>query len=185
MAKFTIIGIDQGLASCGYGVIRFKKTKKSIKIDKVLDYGVIKTTSKQETKDRLVYIHNKLTELVDTYKPIGISCERLFYSAPSKGQRKKSASIITTNMVTGLVILTAGENNLEFADFVPSSVKKEITGNGKATKEDMISTIPKILGIEEGVVKIEHQADALSIAYTFGMRINKNKEENEEEEVNG
>ena len=43
MAKFTIIGIDQGLASCGYGVIRFKKTKKSIKIDKVLDYGVIKT----------------------------------------------------------------------------------------------------------------------------------------------
>mgnify|MGYP003305731960 CR=1 FL=1 len=54
--------------------------------------------------------------LVDKYNPKIISCERLFYTAPSKGQRKKSASIITTNMVTGLVVLTAGENNLEFAD---------------------------------------------------------------------
>lgn len=169
--KFVIVGIDQGLASCGYGVIRFKKDKKNISVDKVLDYGVIKTTAKDLTQDRLVYIHNKLSKLVDDYSPIGIACERLFYSSPGEGKRKKSASIITTNMVTGLVILVAGENSLKFSDYVPSSVKKEVTGNGKASKDDMMAAIPKLLGLDDGVVKIEHQADALSIAYTFGMRI--------------
>ena len=179
MNRFTILGIDQGLASCGYGIIQFKETKKGIVFEKVLDYGVIKTTTKNTTPERLVYIHEKLTNLVDTYKPKAIACERLFYSSPGKGKRKKSASIITTNMVTGLLVLVAGQKNLIFKDFVPSSVKKEITGNGRATKEEIIETIPTLLKIDEGVVKIEHQADALSIAYTTGMRLNKEEDSDE------
>ena len=98
MNRFTILGIDQGLASCGYGIIQFKETKKGIVFEKVLDYGVIKTTTKNTTPERLVYIHEKLTNLVDTYKPKAIACERLFYSSPGKGKRKKSASIITSGL---------------------------------------------------------------------------------------
>ena len=172
MKYFNILGIDQGLASCGYGVISFKRLKSGeVKFHKVLDYGVITTTSKERTPDRLVYIHNRIIELVDKYQPETIACERLFVSPKQKADnRNKSASIVTTNMVTGIVVYIAGEKNLKFRDFVPSSVKKIITGNGKAQKEDIINAIPKLMNLDEGVVKIEHQADALSIAYTAALK---------------
>lgn len=176
MSKFIVLGIDQGLASCGYGIIQFKKTKKTIKVDKVLTYGLIKTTNKNTTPERLVLIYNKLEELVNTYNPTIVSCERLFYTSPLKGNRNKSASIITTNMVTGIIHYLAGTKNLTLKDFVPSSIKRTITGNGLAKKEEIIKTIPTLVNINPDEIKIEHIADALSIAYTAAMKIDEPEE---------
>lgn len=180
MKKFVVIGIDQGLASCGYGVLRFKVDKSGVvSFDRVLDFGVIKTTAKKSTPERLVYIRDRIQTLIKDNKAIGIACEKLFFTPPKPGNRNKSSSIITTNMVSGIIQLLAGENNLIFQEFVPSTVKKTITGNGKATKDDMISTIPKILNIGEGKIKIEHEADALSIGYTLGMKVKLKEDSNE------
>lgn len=169
MSKIIVLGIDQGLASCGYGLLEFNIVKNKAKLTKVLTYGVIKTTTRNNYGERLDIIYNKLEDLINKYNPSIIACERLFYSTPKKGNRNKSASIITTNMVTGIIHLLAGRKSINLKDFVPSSVKKAITGNGTAKKEDMIETIPKLLKIDEALIKIEHIADALAIAYTAIM----------------
>lgn len=182
MTKFVVLGIDQGLASCGYGLIQFKKNKKGIiAFDKVLTYGLIKTTTKNSNPERLVIIHDTLENLIDIYKPSIISCERLFYTNPLEGHRNKSASIITTNMVTGIIHYLAGHKKLILKDFVPSSVKKTITGNGLAKKEDIISIVPTLMGLKPDEIKIEHIADALAIGYTAGMKIDEEDEEPKKE----
>lgn len=175
MEKFIVLGIDQGLASCGIGVLQFKETKAGkISIDKVLLYKTLKTTNKKDLSERLLYLNNEIQKVIDEYKPNFIGCEHLFYTNNKKGQRRKSSSILPTNMVTGIIYLLTGINNLKISTFVPSNIKKTITDNGKASKEEMIESISLLLNIEKEILD-EHMADALCISYTMG--INKNKEE--------
>lgn len=69
-------------------------------------------------------------------------------------------------MITGIVYLLAGEFDVMLKDFVPSQVKKTITGDGRATKEEVRDGIVEILNIDKEEIKNEHKADGLSIAYT-------------------
>ena len=174
MSKYIVLGIDQGLASCGYGILQFERQGYTLKFDKVLKYGVIKTKSDREMGDRLEYLKISIEGLIEKYNPSLISCERLFVSSPQEkatGRRNKSASIVTTNMATAIIYLISSEKNIKLLDFVPSSIKKEITGSGRATKEEMMKAVPKLMNLEDNVIKIEHQADALAIGYTAAMRI--------------
>lgn len=175
MNCFKVLGVDQGLASCGIGIIEFKElTNGTIKKNKICLYKTIKTYPKKTVPDRLLDIFNELKSLVELYKPEYIGCEQLFYTPNRKGQRNKSSSILNTNMVTGLIFLIAGIYQLKIKTLVPGTVKLQITNNGKADKILMMNTICEILNLDIKELT-EHSADALCIAYVIG--INKNTED--------
>lgn len=154
-----ILGIDQGIANLGYAIIDEN--------EKLITYGCITTTSNESIEKRFEKIYIELSNIINEYEPDNISCEKLFFSTPGKGKRKKSASIVYTNMITGLIILLAGQFNMNLKMFVPGSVKKKITNNGKATKDEVIGVIEKKYDIKTSKTKKEHIFDALAIALTF------------------
>ena len=173
--EIVVMGVDQGIANCGYGIIKMKFKGNDFKF-KVIDYGLIITDSDKSMGNRALEITNKIDELIKTNKPVIIGCEKLFFSQVRKSGRNKSASILYTNMATGLLQYLSGKNAVPLVDFVPGTVKKNVTGYGRATKEEMIKSIEDKVDDDTIEISNEHIADAIAIAITAGVEYNKNKE---------
>ena len=63
-----ILGIDPGLATIGYGVIRAEGVRQS-----VIDYGVITTPPKQPLPTRLKMIYESVLQLYDRFNPDAVA----------------------------------------------------------------------------------------------------------------
>ena len=161
------LGIDQGYANLGYAIVRY-----NIHTNKysVLHYGTIQTNSKDEIQNRLYYIYNELSKIIQKYPIDFISCERLFVGADrnSCGEKKrnKSASIVKTNMATGIIYLLSGQYHLKIKEFSPMTIKKQLTGNGKANKEDIIQVVEELMTKQNLKVHTNHESDAIAIGIT-------------------
>lgn len=157
-------GIDQGIANCGYAVVELTPENEVI----VLSHGTITTKSDKPLPSRILQIYEMINDLANEYNGDILSCERLFFSPKQKTGRNKSASIMYTNMATGVIFLLAEQQGLFFKDFVPGTVKKYLTGSGRATKEEIEESIKKYLG-DNVVIKTEHESDAIAIGITAVM----------------
>ena len=72
--NLTVLGIDPGVATTGYGLI--KTEPRSIKH---ITNGVISTPAKTALAKRLVTINSKVNQLIKNYKPDIIAIESFFF----------------------------------------------------------------------------------------------------------
>lgn len=164
-----VLGIDQGLANLGYSII---SNVPSLNFEhplsekyQVIESGVLTTAADKETSERLKDIFIFLKKKLENYPCIAIGCEKLFHNDTQRGGRNKSAAIVKTNMVTGLIYLLGGLFEIPVFEFVPGTVKKVIAGKGNATKDEMIAEIEKWLNIKF-LKKEEHRVDSIGIGVT-------------------
>lgn len=161
------LGIDQGYANLGYAIVKY-----NIHTNKysVLLSGTVKTNSKDEIQDRLFVIYKKIQSLLDSYEVDLMGCERLFVNsdreASGNKRRNKSVSIVRTNMSTGVIYLLSSQYNVKMNDFPPTTVKKQLTGNGRADKEDIIQVVEDLMTKQGLKVKTNHESDAIAIGIT-------------------
>ena len=80
-----ILGVDPGIAITGYGLLEQNGNR-----IKPLKYGVIRTSSDLMAEERLMTIHQKITDLVKEYKPEVMVVEELFFN---KWQQNKELSL--------------------------------------------------------------------------------------------
>lgn len=160
-----ILSVDQGIAHFGYAVLEY--TENGINL---MDYGCFISTIKKSKKTkpisqqrRMFELMSKFEDLIVKYEPKHIVHERLFFSPPAKNSRKKSASILNTNMITGSIWYIAGKHDLEVWQYSPQTVKKSLTGNGRADKDDIIKQIESMFDIDCLKTHKEHVCDAISI----------------------
>lgn len=146
-----VLGIDPGIAIMGYGVIEFNGNKV-----KVLENGVITTSSKTETPKRLEILYNNLDNIIKEYKPDEFAIEELFFN-----QNVKTA--ITVGHARGIQVLCAQQNNIDIYEYTPLQIKQAITGYGRASKKQMQMTITSLLNLRS-IPKPDDAADALSVA---------------------
>lgn len=159
-----ILGIDQGIASMGYCILSVSGKEKEI-----IEYGQISTYPDEDDDkmcERIVCIVNLLEGIIEEFAPDRICCEKLFFNSPQQNGRNKSASIVNTNIASGLIMYCAGKNEVTFIDYPPPTVKKKITGTGKAKKEEVreyvLKMYPELIGEEKNMT--EHMVDAVAIA---------------------
>lgn len=150
-SKLTILGIDPGLADTGYGIIEKNKNQLTS-----VDFGCIKTKAGVPDKQRLVEIHKSINQLVKKYKPDIIGVEKLFFA-------KNVKTALSVSQARGVIILAAGENNLELLEYTPLQVKQALTGYGRATKNQIKEMVKIILNLGQ-VPKSDDAADALAVA---------------------
>lgn len=161
------LGVDQGYANLGYALVKY-----NIHTNKysVCSYGTITTSSKDEIQDRLLDIFNKLKDIITNNNIDVMSCERLFVNgdrqASGNKRRNKSVSIVRTNMSTGIIYLLSSMYQIEIKDFPPTTVKKQLTGNGRADKEEIIQVVEDLMTKQGLKVKTNHESDAIAIAIT-------------------
>ena len=151
-----IIGIDPGLSCTGFGIIEVLENNKNI-----IDYGVVKTDSKDPLCERLKVLYEDLEYIIKKYKPTVMSIEQIFY-----GKNVKSALLL--GHARGVPMLLSAIYNLPLYEFSPRRIKQSLTGNGNSTKEQVQFMVKKILSMDELPQPID-ASDALAIAVCYNQ----------------
>jgi crossover junction endodeoxyribonuclease RuvC len=149
--RYTILGIDPGIADTGWGIIESDKNNL-----KYISCGSIKTDPNEDLASRLEVLHIKLEKIISKFKPDIIAVEQLFFCA-----NVKTALIV--GHARGVVLLTAKENNLKIKEFTPLQVKQAVSAYGAASKMQVQRMVKTILNLKE-VPKPDDAADALAVA---------------------
>ncbi len=147
-----VLGIDPGLRTSGYGVIMLDRGQY-----KVIDAGTISVRADQAMENRLLAIYDDFNSLLDQHAVDIIAIEELYahYNHPRTSVMMAHAR--------GLFLLTAAQRDIKIQGFTATRVKKSLTGNGRATKEQMQLSVTQQLGLKE-VPQPADVADALAIA---------------------
>ena len=147
-----ILGIDQGLANTGLVILDNSKGTR------VIYKEIFKTSSKDKTEKRIEKIYNHIDKIIKSYHIDIVATEKLY--GYSKFTVKK---MLIVNMITGIINLLVSQNDIGIIEIPPKTIKKYITGNGNANKEEVQEEIEKQLGV---VFTADHDSDAASIALT-------------------
>ncbi len=159
-----ILGIDPGTATTGFGVINDKAGK----LD-VLDWGLIETDKARPTEKRLQDIYRDTLVLLKKHKPDIFVFEKIFFANNAK-------TAIAIGQAQGVMLLAACKQKTAVVSYAPGTIKKVISGSGKAKKKEMQKSVRKILGpkIKSKAHKKTHfdnAADALAIALTHAFTL--------------
>jgi crossover junction endodeoxyribonuclease RuvC len=146
-----VIGIDPGLATVGFGVIRMENGNIT-----PISYGCIRTTTNKQTAERLLEIFGETRSLFEKYVPEVIAVEKLFFS-------RNVTNALSVSEARGVIFLAAQQMNIPIIEYTPNQVKQAITGSGRADKKQMQEMIKRLLGLDE-IPKPDDAADGLSIA---------------------
>src|SRR3989344_1512946 len=152
----VILGIDPGIARCGWGAIESQKSK--VKSQK---YGCIETEAGVKTEKRLKNIYDLITKIIKDYKPDVLAIEELFFNTNAK-------TAFAVGQARGVVLLAAAENNVSIAIYTPLQVKIAVTGYGRAEKNQVGQMVKVLLKLKE-IPKPDDVADALAVALTHAF----------------
>jgi len=151
-----ILGLDPGTARVGWGVITTQGTA-----TESVAYGLIETDKDMEPADRLKDIYDALNTLITQYKPDVVSIEDLFFATNAK-------TAIAVGQARGVLLLVCALHHIKTASYAPLAIKRCITGDGKADKQQVQYMITKQLHLNE-IPKPDDVADALAIALTHAF----------------
>ncbi|OGE84474.1 MAG: crossover junction endodeoxyribonuclease RuvC [Candidatus Doudnabacteria bacterium RIFCSPHIGHO2_01_FULL_49_9] len=147
----TILGIDPGTATTGYGIIASKQGK-----FRAIEYGCLKTSKSLSLPERLEEIYKDLSSLIRKYKPDQIAVESVYFYNNVK-------TAIAVAEARGVVLLCARQNKIPIREFTPLEVKSNLTNYGKAEKKQVQYMVKTLLNLPS-VPKPDDAADALALA---------------------
>ncbi len=145
------LGIDPGTATTGYGILDIDGDTV-----KVIDYGCIKTSSKESPSDRLIKICRDVKKIISKHKPKWVAVEKLFF-----GNNVKTA--MSVGQARGVILLAAAQSGVDIAEYTPLEVKMALTGYGRADKRQVQEMVKRLLKLAV-IPKPDDAADALAIA---------------------
>ncbi|MCA9392138.1 crossover junction endodeoxyribonuclease RuvC [candidate division WWE3 bacterium] len=164
-APEVILGIDPGLADCGWGVIK-KISPNNSRLQRrdafeVVDFGSIKTSSKDPLTIRLSELYEKMQGVIQKHKPDAVGIEELFF-----GKNAKTAMMV--GEARGVVMLLLAQNSFSPVEFKPAEIKLALSGYGNADKKQMQEMVKLFLKLEK-IPKSDDAADALAVAITLAV----------------
>lgn len=147
----TIVGIDPGLATVGFGVIRYFKGKFT-----TLDYGTLTTKPNQPVSVRLEQVYSQANELLSKYRPDAVAIEELFFNT-------NVTTGIAVAQARGVLLLAAVKLGIEIYEYTPLQVKQAVVGYGRAEKKQVMELTRMLLRLDK-IPRPDDAADALAIA---------------------
>jgi crossover junction endodeoxyribonuclease RuvC len=159
-----ILGIDPGLAIIGFGAIACNQDPNKIHDTSVsmLDFGVIRTSSKVEMGERLSTIFDDLHTLIGEIKPDLVAIEKLFFY--------RMANTILVAQARGVIMLVIAQHKLPYVEFTPAQIKQALTGHGNADKGEVQDAVARELDLEK-IPSPDDAADALAVALTAWYQV--------------
>ena len=132
------LGIDPGLLVCGYACIEI-----GLGGEKLIEAGVVRTPADLPLEQRLNRIAEDTASLLKSLSPDVVAVEELYshYAHPR--------TAILMGHARGVILQKCAEAAIEVRSFSATRIKKSITGNGRASKEQVQRTIQTILCLPE------------------------------------
>ncbi len=147
-----MLGLDPGLNITGYGLIDVGGSQPAL-----IEAGVIRSKRSDDLTIRLKSIHDGLLDVIQSTKPNAVAIEELY----SHYERPQTS--ILMGHARGVLCLAVGQQNLPLYHYAATQVKKIMTGNGRAPKNQVQLAVAKQLNLTE-VPEPNDVADALAIA---------------------
>ena len=151
-----VLGIDPGLQVCGYGCLDVSGGSYSL-----VEAGVLKTEGGSAIEVKLNSIAEDINQILGKLSPEVVAVEELYshYAHPR--------TAILMGHARGVILQKCAEAGIEVRSFSATRIKKSVTGNGRASKEQMQRSIQSILGLRE-LPEPTDVADAIAAALCCG-----------------
>lgn len=155
-----ILGIDPGLQVCGYACLEAGGDKETL-----IEAGVIRTVTGSAIEQKLNRIAEDTQSLLENFKPDVVAVEELYshYAHPR--------TAILMGHARGVILQRCAQAAIEVRSFSATRIKKSITGNGRASKEQVQKTIQTILSLPQ-IPEPNDVADAIAAALCCANTIN-------------
>ena len=116
-----VLGIDPGLRNMGWGVL-------DVAGSKLRHVGNGICVSRGPTlADRLLSLHQQLTEIIGRFAPTTAAVEQTFVNRDGAGTLK-------LGQARGIALLVPAQAGLSIGEYAPNAVKKTVVGVGHADK---------------------------------------------------
>ncbi len=145
-----IIGIDPGLRHTGWGIINVQGTRLSYVAD-----GTIRSDASSPLADRLMQLHDQLSEVMRGFEPDEAAVEETFVN-------KDARATLKLGQARGIAMLVPAQAGLSVAEYAPNLVKKTVVGAGHADKVQIQAMVKILLPMCKP--SSADSADALAIA---------------------
>ena len=146
------LGIDPGIATTGFGIIREEEDGRLT----ALNFGVIQTASDLSQAERLVQLYKRINELILLHRPEMGAVEKLFF-------QRNVRTALSVGQARGVALLAMAELKLQIGEYTPLEVKQAVVGYGGADKSQVQQMVKTILGLE-AIPHPDDAADALAVA---------------------
>lgn len=145
-----ILGVDPGTWKTGIGVIETQGNRYQLVFE-----SVIAVKGNLPIAKRLLQIYQALVKCIRDYKPEVLALENVFFG-------KDLQAMVKIGEARSCAMLAAAESNIDVVEYPPARVKQAVSGNGRATKEQVQHMIKTLLNLKEAPKS--DSADALAVA---------------------
>jgi len=152
----NILGIDPGSRNMGYCILKKQGVKNSL-----LEAGLVKIKSRT-LQEQIVEMMEAFDIILSSHKIDEVAIEDIFYAFNPK-------SVIKLAQFRGALSLKILQEVGYFYEYTPLQVKKALTGNGKATKEQVAFMVKRILNIKRDIKPLDI-TDAMAVAIAHSQR---------------
>lgn len=152
-APYRVLGIDPGMNITGYAAVEIGERGDPA----VIEAGTFRTNARGTMAERIAQIHGDLSEVLAELRPQLVAIEKLYahYNHPRTS--------ILMGHARGVILLAAQQAGIAVRDLAATEVKKNLTGNGHASKLQMQRAVQAICSLAE-LPKPPDVADAIAIA---------------------
>jgi crossover junction endodeoxyribonuclease RuvC len=161
-----ILGIDPGLNTSGYGLIRVDGSR-----IRFLAAGEISTAKASEFPEKLEILYRTCCDIIDDHQPDVFAIEETFSNINPRTSLKLGHA-------RGVLMLAGQMKGCPVFEYPATIVKKALTGVGSASKDQVKYMVMKMLKLPSLEGKLD-VSDALAVAIThynqlrFGLLKNK------------
>jgi crossover junction endodeoxyribonuclease RuvC len=160
---FRIIGIDPGSRITGFGIIEVPAGVVSVKNVRLIAAGVLRSQATLPHHERSGHLHDAMFQLAEKYTPEWCAIEKAF-----TGINPNSA--LRLGETRGALIAAVRRLNIKVGELTPTHVKKTITGQGHATKEQIAEALKYLVGFDRGTLPFD-ASDAIAIALSHALSL--------------
>ncbi len=146
-----ILGIDPGLGVTGYGVIEAGSGLRC----RIVEAGVIRTERARGLPARLQRLYDQLGSVLEDHKPDVAVLEELYTSY------EHPLTAIQMGHARGVICLAVALAGIPLVGYTAKRVRKAVTGNGNAGKEQVARMVAHWLGLTR-IPKPSDVTDALA-----------------------
>jgi crossover junction endodeoxyribonuclease RuvC len=148
------LGVDPGTRLAGYAVLVVRRGGAV----ECRDLGVVVLPAEWPLPRRLARLSLEMSRLVQRYGPEGVAVEQAIYA-----QNIRTALVL--GQARGVVVGAAALAGAEVFEYSPREVKRAVTGNGAASKQQVQGMVRRLLALGRAPGADEADAAALALCH--------------------
>lgn len=149
--RARILGVDPGSFQTGWGLVGGSPARPAL-----LECGVIRLRAGGSFAERLARLRREFEALISRVEPTEAAVEAPFHGANARAALQLAHA-------RGVVLAVLGGAGVPVMEYAPATVKKSVTGAGRAEKAQVQAMVARLLGTAT-LPKPTDVSDALAVA---------------------